>query len=95
MREHAPDRRLRLAARGTTTVPALIAALHEPAIEVLYLAGGLDSLRSLVERDEYHYPLANFYPNILASTDLPMLRANLGSRLKEGGAWTDEALSAL
>jgi hypothetical protein len=85
--------KVKLAARGAMTVPALFASVQEERIGSVYLAGGLESYSSLVEREEYEHPLANFYPNVLSSTDLPLLRAKLGSRLKEGGAWTREALA--
>jgi hypothetical protein len=62
------------------TVPALFAAALEPAIDGLYLAGGLISFRSIVETEVYKYPFGNFVPNLLAHTDLPELTAGLAPR---------------
>jgi hypothetical protein len=69
-----------VAARGVLTVPALFAAALEPAIDGLYLAGGLISFRSIVETEVYKYPFGNFVPNLLAHTDLPELTAGLAPR---------------
>ena len=74
------NRRILLAARGILTVPALFAAVLEPAIHSIYLADGLISFRSLVETELYQYPLGNFVPNFLAHTDLPELTASLAPR---------------
>ena len=62
------------------TVPALFAAVLEPAIGSLYLADGLVSFRSIVETELYRYPLGNFVPRLLAHTDLPELTASLAPR---------------
>lgn len=74
------SRRILLAARGIMTVPALFAAVLEPAIHSLYLADGLISFRSIVETELYRYPLGNFVPRLLAHTDLPELTASLAPR---------------
>ncbi len=73
-------RRVIVAARGVLTVPAQFAAVLEPAIGSLYLAEGLISFRSIVETEEYNYPLGNFVPNLLAHTDLPELTVSLAPR---------------
>jgi hypothetical protein len=73
-------RRVVVAARGVLTVPAQFAAALEPAIDSLYLAGGLISFRSIVETEVYKYPFGNFVPNLLAHTDLPELTASLAPR---------------
>ena len=73
-------RRLILAARGFPTVPALFAAAMEPAIDGLYLAGGLVSFQSVVDTEDYDQPFGNFVPNLLLHTDLPELAASLAPR---------------
>lgn len=72
--------RVAVAAYGSMTVPALLAAALEPGIERLYLAGGLASFRSLVETEEYRETLANFVPGVLGQTDLPEVAAGLSPR---------------
>jgi len=69
-----------LAARGQLTIPALCAAALAPQVDALYLADHLLSWRSLVETEMYRYPLANFVPNVLRSTDLPEIAASLAPR---------------
>ena len=73
-------RRLILAARGFPAVPALFAAAIEPAIDGLYLAGGLVSFQSIVDTEDYDQPFGNFVPNLLLHTDLPELAASLAPR---------------
>jgi cephalosporin-C deacetylase-like acetyl esterase len=74
------NRRLLVAARGTLAAPALFAACLEPAIERVYLAGGLVSYRSIVEAEEYREPLANFVFGLLLETDLPQVARTLAPR---------------
>ena len=69
-----------LAARGTPSVPALFAAALEPAIDGLYLAGGLVSFQSIVDTEDYNQPFGNFVPNLLLHTDLPELAASMAPR---------------
>jgi dienelactone hydrolase len=71
---------LTLAARGFPSVPALFAAVLEPAIDRLYLAGGLVSFHSIVETEDYNQPFSNFVPNLLLHTDLPELATSLAPR---------------
>jgi dienelactone hydrolase len=71
---------LMLAARGFPSVPALFAAALEPAIDRLYLAGGLVSFQSIVETEDYNQPFSNFVPNLLLHTDLPDLAVSLAPR---------------
>lgn len=66
-----------VAARDKMTVPALCAAALEKRISRLYLAEHLVSWRRLVESEQYSYPLANFIPGILRSTDLPQIARSL------------------
>jgi cephalosporin-C deacetylase-like acetyl esterase len=73
-------RRIVLAAAGELTVPALFAAVLEPAIASLYLADPLISFRSVLDADQYKHPTANLLPNLLHTTDLPQLAATLGRR---------------
>jgi len=72
--------RLILAARGTPSVPALFTAALEPAVNGLYLAGGLVSFQSIVETEDYRHPFGNFVPNLLLHTDLPELAASMAPR---------------
>src|SRR5262249_7090657 len=67
------SRKVRIAARGTSTLIAQFAAAIEPAIDSLYLAGGLTSYQRIVDSETYSYPLGNFVPNLLQHTDLPGL----------------------
>ena len=69
-----------LAARGFPSVPALFAAALEPAIDRLYLAGGLVSFQSIVDTEDYNHPFSNFVPNLLLHTDLPELAASMTPR---------------
>lgn len=73
-------RRLLIAARSFLTVPALLAAALEPAIDGLYLAGGLVSFESVVQTENYSHPMGNFIPNLLKHTDLPAIAASLAPR---------------
>jgi dienelactone hydrolase len=68
-----------LAARGQLTIPALCAASIFGDVH-LYLAEHLISWRSLVDTENYHYPFANFVPDVLRSTDLPEIAATLAPR---------------
>jgi len=74
------NRRLIVAARGASTVPALFAAALEPAIDGLYLAGGLVSFQNLVENEDYSHPFGNFVPGLLLHTDLPELAGAIAPR---------------
>src|SRR5262249_49498532 len=73
-------KKLFMAARGATTVPALFAAAVEPGIDALYLAGGLSSFADVVDAEDYRQPFGNFVPNILLHTDLPEIAASLAPR---------------
>jgi hypothetical protein len=84
-----------LAASGHTVVPSICAAVLDPAIDLLYTAGGLRSWASLLDAEDYAEPFANFVPGILARTDLPALRKQLGVRLREGTRWDLETLRSL
>ncbi|MFN7936181.1 MAG: acetylxylan esterase [Bryobacteraceae bacterium] len=76
--------KVRVAAQGRMTVPALFAAALEPRIEHVYLAGGLASYQHLLDAEEYPHPFANFLPRVLLHTDLPQVAASL--KLSIGGA---------
>ena len=73
-------RKIRLAAQGKMTVPAIFAAALTPKIDSLYLAGGLISFRSIVESENYSHSFANFAPRLLRHTDLPEVIAALAPR---------------
>jgi dienelactone hydrolase len=80
-------RRLMIAARGTATVPAQCAAALDRSVDVLYLAGGLSSFRSIAETENYAYPFSNFVPHWLEHTDLPDLAHSMApTRLVLAGA---------
>jgi hypothetical protein len=80
LRQDLKGRRLILAARGNPAVPALFTAAIEPAIDGLYLAGGLVSFQSIVDTEDYSHPFGNFVPNLLLHTDLPELAASMAPR---------------
>jgi hypothetical protein len=73
-------RKIRVAAQGKMTAPAVFAAALTPRIDSLYLAGGLISYRSIVESENYSYSFANFAPNLLRHTDLPDVIGGLAPR---------------
>ena len=73
-------RKIRVAAQGKMTAPAVFAAALAPRIDSLYLAGGLISYRSIVESENYSYSLANFVPSLLRHTDLPDVVAGMTPR---------------
>jgi hypothetical protein len=73
-------RRLRLAASGRLTIPALFAAALDPRIDELYLSGPLVSYRGILEVEEYNAAFANFVWPILRFTDLAEIAASLAPR---------------
>ena len=73
-------RRIRLAAEGELTVPALFAAALDKEIEAVYLSGGLTSFRDVVSEENYNQPLGNFVPGLLNHTDLPEVAATVAPR---------------
>jgi len=73
-------KKIAVAAYGKMTVPAIFAAALDPAIDRLYLAGGLSSYRNIVDTEQPRHTFANFIPNILAHTDLPGVIAELAPR---------------
>ncbi len=72
--------KIRVAAQGKMTVPALFAAAVDPDIDSVYLAGGLVSYSSVLDREDYNHTFANFIPNILSHTDLPLVAASMSNR---------------
>jgi hypothetical protein len=82
-------RPLVVAAQGKMTVPAQLAAALDTNYSVLYLSGGLLSLRNIVETEYYNHPFANFLPGVLRHTDLIGLpgpkRVVLASLANAGG----------
>ncbi len=82
LRQYRPvaGKRMVLAASARLTVPALFAAALDPKIDQLYLAGGLVSYRSIVDREEYSAPLSSFVPGVLLHTDLPRIADSLAPR---------------
>ena len=86
-------KRVRVAARGQLTMVAEFAAALDPGIESLYLAGRLESFKSLVERETPNHPFANYVPGILNHTDLPEVRQSISPRrIVTSSDWTFEAL---
>jgi dienelactone hydrolase len=80
-------RRLVIAARGTATVPAQCAAALDQSVDVVYLAGGLSSFRTIAETENYSYAFGNFVPHLLEHTDLPDLARSMApTRLVLAGA---------
>ena len=83
--------RVAIAASGRLTVPALMAAAAVQDIESIYLSGGLDSFRSIVESEQYKQPLSIFAPNVLAHADLPQLASAIAPRRIHLAGATDAA----
>jgi dienelactone hydrolase len=79
-RQDLSARRLIVAARGASAVTALFTAALEPAVEGLYLAGGLVSFQNLADTEDYDHPFGNFVPGILLHTDLPELAGAMAPR---------------
>jgi len=73
-------RKIRLAAQGKMTAPAVFATALAPRIDALYLSGGLVSFRNIVESENYSHSFANFVPGLLLHTDLPEVIAGLAPR---------------
>jgi dienelactone hydrolase len=73
-------RPIRIAASGKLTVPALVAAALDRAVEELYLSGGLVSFRNIADSEVFTHPFANFVPKILNHTDLPEIAASIAPR---------------
>jgi len=73
-------RRIRVAAAGKLTVPALFAAELDKEIEAVYLSGGLTSFRDVVNSENYNQPFGNIVPGLLNHTDLPEVTAAMSPR---------------
>ncbi|HEU0121630.1 MAG TPA: acetylxylan esterase [Bryobacteraceae bacterium] len=69
-----------VAAQGKVSVPAQCASALTPAINRLYISGGLSSFRSVVETENYGHAFANFIPGLLEHTDLPDITAQSQAR---------------
>jgi hypothetical protein len=82
LRKHpaTAQRRVRVAAAGRLTVPALFAAALDKRIDALYLSGGLTSFRDVVDSELYNQPFANFVPGLLNHTDLPEVAESVAPR---------------
>lgn len=76
-----PDATFIVAARDKMTIPALCAAVLEPRISKLYLAGHLASWRTLLDSEIYTHTLANFAWEVLRVTDLPELARSIAPRI--------------
>ncbi len=74
------SRKVLVAARGAATVVAQFAAAMDPAIDSLYLAGGLASYQRIADSESYTYPFGNFVPKLLRHTDLPELAKTVSPR---------------
>ena len=97
LRKHpvTAGRRIRVAADGKLTVPALFAASLDQGIEALYLSGGLTSFRDVVNSELFNQSFANFVPGLLNHTDLPEVAASLAPRrIVLGGAITAKGETA-
>ena len=69
-----------VAARARLTIPALFAFTASPLMDSLYLAGGLNSYKNLLETEQYRVPLSNFAFNLYRKTDLPRLAGSAAPR---------------
>ncbi len=87
-------KQVRVAARGQLTVVAECAAALDSGIESLYLAGRLETFRSLVEQETPSYPFANYVAGILNHTDLPEIRERIKPRrIVSHRDWSYDSLS--
>ncbi len=75
--------KIHLAAVGWGTFPALFAGVLSPVVQQLTLKGAPDSYRQIAETKLYDQPLSSFVPGVLESFDLPDIRRELGSKLRE------------
>ena len=62
-----------LVARGYGTIPATYAALLDDRVKQVTLKNALGSYESIVQTDEYAWPLSSFTPGVLKSFDLPTI----------------------
>lgn len=74
---------IHLAAKGWGTLPAMFAAALSPAVQKLTLKGAPESYRQIAETKLYDWPLSSFVPGVLESFDLPDIRREIGSGLRE------------
>lgn len=74
---------IHLAAKGWGTLPAMFAAALSPAVQKLTLKGAPESYRQIAETKFYDWPLSSFVPGVLESFDLPDIRREIGSGLRE------------
>ena len=74
---------IHLAAAGWGTFPAMFAGVLSPAVRQLTLKGAPDSYRRIAATKLYDQPLSSFAPGVLESFDLPDIRRELGSKLRE------------
>ncbi len=74
---------IHLAAVGWGTLPAMFAGVLSPAVRQLTLKGAPDSYRQIAATKLYDQPLSSFVPGVLESFDLPDIRRELGSKLRE------------
>lgn len=84
-----------VAARDKMTVPALCAAALEKRIASLYFTNPLPSWRSLVLSENYSHPFANFVPNVLKATDIPLIEGSITPRTITVGPWEAAPLSRI
>ncbi|MBK5294925.1 MAG: hypothetical protein JJE04_25005 [Acidobacteriia bacterium] len=60
-----------LAAAGRLIPPAVLAAVIEPAIRRVVIAGAVPSFREIAAAEEYDQPMAHWIPNVLEFSDCP------------------------
>src|SRR5207244_2764617 len=71
LRNHPATRgaSIKIASIGHLTVPAVFAAAADTSIPVVYSARGLVSYASLLDKEDYTEPFANFLPGVLTKID--------------------------
>jgi pimeloyl-ACP methyl ester carboxylesterase len=81
-------REVHLAGKGWGALPAVFAALLEPAVAQVTLKHALTSYGAVAESEDYSWPLSSFVPGILRSFDLPSCyRALEPKRLRNIEPW--------
>ena len=85
-----------IATLGHLSLPAMLAALDDPGIGLVYSAKGLRSFRSIVEGDpDVGEPFSSYLPGAAKSTDLPGLQKKLDRRFQSGDTWDFRTLNSL
>ena len=74
---------IHLAATGWGTLPAMFASLLSSSVKNVTLKGAPESYQKIAETQLYDWPLSSFVPGVVGRFDLPDIRRELGSKLRE------------